>query len=80
VFPWPSFGKPAAACLDRQHSAHLRRMRELTELRRDGAMVDVLLADRALVHLEAGLRWIDLTSARLTELAALVNPEGAPKQ
>jgi DNA-binding PadR family transcriptional regulator len=73
-------GKPAAAYLDKQRSAHIRRMQELTELRRNGALVDVLLADHALFHLEADLRWIDLTSARLAELAALVNPEGAPKQ
>ena len=51
-------------------------MQELTELRRNGALVDVLLADHALFHLEADLRWIDLTSARLTELAAVVNRKG----
>ena len=73
-------GKPAAAYLDKQRSAHIRRMQELTRLRRDGALVDLLLADHALFHLEADLRWIDLTSARLTELAAVVNPERAPKQ
>ena len=66
-------GKPAAAYLDKQRFAHIRRMQELTELRRDGALVDVLLADHALFHLEADLRWIDLTSARLAELAALVS-------
>lgn len=72
-------GKPAAEYLDRQRSSHIRRMQELTRLRRDGALVDVLLADHALFHLEADLRWIDLTSARLTELAAVVNPERAAK-
>ncbi len=66
--------KPAEAYLDRQRSAHMRRMQELIELRRNGALVDVLLADHALFHLEADLRWIDVTSARLTELAALVSP------
>jgi DNA-binding PadR family transcriptional regulator len=65
-------GKPAEAYLDRQRFAHIRRMRELTELRRNGGLIDVLLADHALFHLEADLRWIDLTSARLAELAALV--------
>ena len=73
-------GKPAAAYLDRQRAAHIRRMQELTELRRNGALVDVLLADHALFHLEADLRWIDLTSARLTDLAAVVTPERAPEQ
>jgi DNA-binding PadR family transcriptional regulator len=66
-------GKPAESYLDRQRSAHIRRMQELTELRRNGALVDVLLADHALFHLEADLRWIDLTSARLKDLAAVVN-------
>jgi DNA-binding PadR family transcriptional regulator len=64
--------KPAAAYLDRQRAAHIRRMQELTELRRTGTLVDVLLADHALFHLEADLRWIDVTAARLTELAALL--------
>jgi DNA-binding PadR family transcriptional regulator len=62
-------GKPAEKYLDTQRAAHIRRMQELTELKRTGPLVDVLLADHALFHLEADLRWIDLTSARLTELA-----------
>ena len=65
-------GKPAAEYLDRQRAAHVNRMRELTALKRKGALVDVLLADHALFHLEADLRWIDLTSARLTELQEAV--------
>ena len=63
-------GKPASAYLDTQRAAHIRRMQQLTELKRTGgSMVDVLLADHALFHLEADLQWIELTSARLTELA-----------
>jgi DNA-binding PadR family transcriptional regulator len=65
-------GKPAAAYLDTQRGAHLRRMQQLTGLKRTGSLVDVLLADHALFHLEADLRWIDLTSARLSELAEAV--------
>jgi DNA-binding PadR family transcriptional regulator len=65
-------GKPAEAYLDRQRVSHLNRMRELTELKRSGQLVDVMLADHALFHLEADLRWIDLTSARLAELAEAV--------
>ena len=38
------------------------------------------LADHALFCLEADLRWIEITSARLAELAAVVTPERAPKQ
>ena len=55
--------------LDTQRAAHLQRMRELTELKRTGDLVDALLADHGLFHLEADLRWIDLTAARLDELA-----------
>ena len=65
-------GRPAAAYLDVQRAAHLRRMQELTALKRTGPLVDVLLADHALFHLEADLRWIDLTSARLADLAEAV--------
>jgi DNA-binding PadR family transcriptional regulator len=62
-------GRSAEAYLDAQRSAHLRRMRELTAVRRKGAVIDALLADHALFHLEADLRWIDVTSARLDNLA-----------
>jgi DNA-binding PadR family transcriptional regulator len=65
-------GRPAEDYLDAQRAAHLQRMRELTELKRQGQLVDALLADHGLFHLEADLRWIDLTAARLTELATEV--------
>ena len=47
-------------------------MRELTELRRSGSLVDALLADHGLFHLEADLRWLDMTAARLDALAEIV--------
>jgi DNA-binding PadR family transcriptional regulator len=65
-------GRSAEHYLDSQRAAHLQRMRELTELRRSGSMVDALLADHGLFHLEADLRWIDLTAARLDALATEV--------
>lgn len=61
--------RDAAAYLDTQRAAHLARMRELTDLRRHGGTVDALLADHGLFHLEADLRWIDVTAARLGALA-----------
>jgi DNA-binding PadR family transcriptional regulator len=64
--------RPAEKYLDTQRAAHLQRMRKLTELRRTGNMVDALLADHGLFHLEADLRWIDLTAARLDALAEAV--------
>lgn len=65
-------GRSADTYLDTQRSAHLKRMRELTELKRNGEVVDALLADHGLFHLEADLRWIDLTQARLGAIAETV--------
>ena len=65
-------GRPADSYLDVQRAAHLQRMRELTELKRDGDPLGVLLADHALYRLEADLRWIDHTEARLEMLAQAV--------
>jgi DNA-binding PadR family transcriptional regulator len=65
-------GRDAEAYLDAQRAAHLQRMRELTEVRRSASLVDRLLADHGLFHLEADLRWIDQTAGRLGALAAEV--------
>jgi DNA-binding PadR family transcriptional regulator len=67
-------GRSAETYLDAQRAAHMQRMRELTDLRRTGGTVDALLADHGLFHLEADLRWIDMTAARLGALAAEVRP------
>jgi DNA-binding PadR family transcriptional regulator len=64
--------RDAEKFLDAQRAAHLRRMRELTAVKRSDGMVDALLADHGLFHLEADLRWIDLTAARLAMLATEV--------
>ena len=66
-------GRSADGYLDVQRSVHLQRMRELTEVRRKGSVVDALLADHGIFHLEADLRWIDLTEARLGSLAEVLN-------
>jgi hypothetical protein len=55
--------------LDVQRAAHLERMRELTGLKASGDLSAVLVADYALFHLEADLRWLELTAARLDDLA-----------
>jgi DNA-binding PadR family transcriptional regulator len=65
-------GRPASSYLDAQRAAHLQRMRELTELKRDSDAIGVLLADHALYRLEADLRWIDHTAARLELLSRAV--------
>ncbi|MFI0939689.1 PadR family transcriptional regulator [Streptomyces sp. NPDC021020] len=61
--------RDASAYLDLQRAAHVRRMRELTEIKRNGPLVDKLLADHGMFRLEADLRWIDVTQARLSALA-----------
>ena len=66
--------RPAEEYLDTQRAAHLRRMRELTEIKRSGELVDVMLADHGLYHLEADLRWIETTGARLDALRKAVRP------
>ena len=65
-------GRSAESYLDTQRGAHLQRMRELTSLKKTGNLVDALLADHGLFHLEADLRWIDMTAARLSALAEAV--------
>jgi DNA-binding PadR family transcriptional regulator len=62
----------AEALLDLQRSEHMTRMRELTLSKRDAPISHVLLCDHALFHIEADLRWIDLTSARLSALKSEV--------
>ena len=64
--------RPADRYLDLQRAAHLQRMRELTELKQRGSPLDVLLADHAIYRLEADLRWIDHTGARLDLLSRAV--------
>jgi DNA-binding PadR family transcriptional regulator len=62
-------GRPADQYLDTQRFAHLRRMQQLTEAKRNSGLVDVILADHALFHLQADLQWIEVTVARLDALA-----------
>ena len=66
-------GRSAKLYLDTQRSSHLQRMRQLTDIRRTAGPIDSLLADYGLFHLEADLRWIDLTEARLRDLESVVH-------
>jgi hypothetical protein len=43
-------------------------MRELTALRKSDRLSKALLADYGVFHLDADLRWMELTSARLDQL------------
>jgi DNA-binding PadR family transcriptional regulator len=62
----------AAEILDVQRAEHLRLMRELTRRKSGGDLADQLICDHALFHLEADLRWLELTTARLDQLATAV--------
>jgi DNA-binding PadR family transcriptional regulator len=62
-------GRPAAEVLDTQRAEHLRLMRALTRRKAAGDLAEQLICDHALFHLEADLRWLELTTARLDDLA-----------
>jgi DNA-binding PadR family transcriptional regulator len=65
-------GRPLDGLLDAQRHAHLERMRGLTRVRRSATLPTALLADYAIFHLEADLRWIEMTGARVDELRARI--------
>jgi DNA-binding PadR family transcriptional regulator len=67
-------GRSGAEVLDTQRAAHLARMRELTRAKASGDLADALVADYALFHLEADLRWIELAAARLDRLGKEIHP------
>jgi DNA-binding PadR family transcriptional regulator len=61
-----------AAILDTQRTAHLDSMRELTRRKAGGDLAEQLICDHALFHLEADLRWLELTASRLDALTKSV--------
>ncbi len=77
-------GRGVIPIVDAERAAHLERMRVLTATRRTSSLPIALLADYALFHLEADLRWLDLTAARVNELrrellaAPSADPQEAP--
>jgi DNA-binding PadR family transcriptional regulator len=66
--------RDAEDVLDIQRAAHLATMRQLTARKAAGDLSDQLICDHALFHLEADLRWLELTAARLTDLGKQVRP------
>jgi DNA-binding PadR family transcriptional regulator len=67
-------GRPAGDVLASQRAAHRRAMRELTARKADVPLPELIAVDLALYHLEADLRWIDATSARLAALRRELPP------
>lgn len=62
-------GRPAEQILHGQRAAHLVVMRELTDRKRGADLTTTLACDFTLFHLEADLRWVEHTAARLDRLA-----------
>lgn len=60
-------GRSATAVIECQREAHLSRMRELTRSKGRG-LCETVACDFELFHLEADLRWMDLTRERLDRL------------
>lgn len=61
-------GDDARRLLELQRQEHMSRMRDMTRLKREGDLLQVLMCDHGLFHIEADLRWIELTEARLDQL------------
>lgn len=61
-------GRAADRFLQMQRSEHESRMRDLTRIKTEADFQKVVLIDYALLHLEADLKWIDLTEERLNRL------------
>ena len=70
-------GRPAGEILDAQREVYLQRMREVTNARAHGDVVDRLAGDFELVHLEADLKWVELAGQRLDQLAIQLNTKQA---
>ena len=69
-----SSGRSAQAVLDAQRDRHVAAMRELTREKERTDLAGVVRVDFALAHLDADVRWIDLTLARLARLGKELRP------
>jgi DNA-binding PadR family transcriptional regulator len=61
-------GGEAADYLDNQKMYHLSKMHELTNLKMNSPVSKKLIIDHKLMHIEADIKWIDLTISRLSAL------------
>ena len=69
-----SSGRSAQQVLDTQRDRHVSAMRELTRDKEQADLAGVVRADFALAHLDADIRWIDLTLSRLARLGKELRP------
>lgn len=70
-------GRAAERVLDVQRQVHLERMRELQQRRRDTAGAQLLAITYEIAHLDADLRWIEDSGARIDEVRRALDEEGA---
>lgn len=63
-------GRSPVDVLDAQRASHLAVMRDLTARKSGAGPADSLALDYALFHLDADIRWVEHTTARLDRLAA----------
>jgi DNA-binding PadR family transcriptional regulator len=61
-------GRPADRVLATQREAHLGRMRDLQQQRRGAVGAELLAVTYELAHLDADLRWIEQSGARLDKI------------
>lgn len=61
-------GNDGNRLLDLQRARHLQQMRLLTQAKQHAELMHLLLYDHALFHIEADLRWMDMTVARIAAL------------
>lgn len=61
-------GRDAAGVLQTQQATHRALMRQLTAAKNDASLEQTLALDYALFHLDADLRWMRHTAARLDAL------------
>ncbi|MGH8828637.1 MAG: PadR family transcriptional regulator, partial [Jiangellaceae bacterium] len=63
-------GRDASQVLVGQREIYLERMRELQALRRGATGPDLLAVTYELTHLDADLRWIEQSGARLASMSS----------
>jgi len=65
--------RSAEEILDAQRREHLTALREFTRRKHSGDLADQLICDHALFHLEADMKWLEITASRLADLQAEVS-------
>jgi DNA-binding PadR family transcriptional regulator len=69
--------RSATNILSAQRAEHLAAMREFNRRKQSGDLADQLICDHALFHLEADLKWLDVTAGRLDELVSKTKGTGS---